>query len=229
VNDRLVAVRREMPDQRIIIAVDRLDYTKGIPDRLRAFHLALKRYPELHRMVTLLQVVVPSREAVPMYQDLKAQIEQLVTQVNGEFTQPGWVPIQHVFRSLEWEELLAYYRVADVALVTPLKDGMNLVAKEYCACQLEGDGVLILSEFAGAAAQLHTGAQIVNPYDLDRVAETIYIALTTPTEKRRPPMRRLRNNVRRQDVYWWVDRFLAAAGVVELRSRTAPHAGVLSA
>jgi trehalose-6-phosphate synthase len=92
---------------------------------LRAFHLALKRFPELHRAVTLLQVVVPSRENVPQYQELKAQVERLVTQINGEFTQPGWVPIHHVFRSLGWEELLSYYRAADAALITPLKDGMK--------------------------------------------------------------------------------------------------------
>lgn len=213
ITERTMALRREMPSQQIILSVDRLDYTKGIPYRLRAFHLALKKYPELHRQITLLQVVVPSRESVPEYQDLKAQIERLVTQVNGEFTQPGWVPIQHVFHGVEWEELLAYYRVADVALVTPLKDGMNLVAKEYCACQVEGDGILILSEFAGAAVQMQRDAIIVNPYDLDQVADAIHRAVSTTSKQRVPAMRRLRNNARRQDVFWWVGRFLGASGL----------------
>lgn len=213
ITERTTALRSEMPDQQIILSVDRLDYTKGIPYRLRAFHLALKKYPELHRLVTLLQVVVPSRESVPEYQELKAQIERLVTQVNGEFTQPGWVPIQHVFRSVEWEELLAYYRVADVALVTPLKDGMNLVAKEYCACQVEGDGILILSEFAGAAVQMQRDAILVNPYDLDQVADAIHRGVLTTNKQRIPAMRRLRSNARRQDVFWWVGRYLGASGL----------------
>jgi trehalose-6-phosphate synthase len=210
---RVAELRQQMPGQQIILGLDRLDYTKGIPYRLRAFQLALRRHPELHRQVTLLQVVVPSREAVPEYQELKAQIEQLVSQINGEFTQPGWVPIHHVFRSLEREELVSYYRVADVALVTPLKDGMNLVAKEYCACQVEGNGVLILSEFAGAAVQMQRGAILVNPYDLAHVADAIRRAVTMTRAQRRRPMRRLRNIVRREDVYWWVDRFLGACGL----------------
>lgn len=222
VTARTEALRADMPNQQIILGVDRLDYTKGIPYRLRAFQLALRRYPELHRAVTLLQVVVPSREAVPQYQDLKAEIERLVTQVNGEFTQPGWVPIHHVFRSLEWLELLAYYRVADVALVTPLKDGMNLVAKEYCACQVEGNGVLILSEFAGAAVQLHRDAIVVNPYDLEGTAEAIRHAVAMTPGQRRAPMNRLRGLVRRQDVHAWARRFLAACGVREDSASCAP-------
>jgi trehalose 6-phosphate synthase len=229
ITDRTTALRREMPEQQIVLAVDRLDYTKGIPYRLRAFHLALQRYPELHRRVTLLQVVVPSREAVPEYQDLKAQIEQLVTQINGEFAQPGWVPIQHIFRSVEWEELLAYYRVADVALVTPLKDGMNLVAKEYCACQVEGDGILILSEFAGSAVQFQRDAILVNPYDLNHVADAIHKAVSTTREQRKPAMRRLRNIARRQDVFWWVGQFLSASALSTECStpRPAKHCSVV--
>lgn len=207
------SLRKELGSPQIILSVDRLDYTKGIPYRLRAFQLALSRYPELHRAVTLLQVVVPSREAVQQYQDLKSEIERMVTRINGEFTQPGWVPIHHVFRSLSREELVAYYRAADVALVTPLKDGMNLVCKEYCASQLEGNGVLVLSEFAGAAVQFRKDALLVNPFDFDRVAETIRHAVSTTPAQRRPRMRRLKGNVRREDVYWWLDRFLDACDV----------------
>lgn len=213
VTQRVQALRKELPAGQIVLSVDRLDYTKGILDRLKAFRLALQRFPELHRQIALLQVVVPSRESVPEYQDLKAQIEQLVTQINGEFTQPGWVPIHHVFRSIEREELIAYYRVADMALITPLKDGMNLVAKEYCACQVEGDGVLILSEFAGAAVQFRADAVLVNPYDQDTVAAAIRRAATMTLKQRRPSMRRLRRIAQQQDVYWWVDRFLAACGI----------------
>lgn len=213
VTRRVAEVRQEIPGQQIVLGIDRLDYTKGIPDRLRALHLALTRYPELHRKVSLLQVVVPSREAVPQYQELKGRIERLVAQINGEFTQTGWIPIHYVFRSLEWSELLAYYRAADVALITPLKDGMNLVAKEYCACQIEGNGVLILSEFAGAAIQLRHDAILVNPYDLDGVAEAIRRGVLQTPKQRRPAMRRLRGSIERQDVFWWVQRFLSACGV----------------
>ncbi len=207
VSERVRRLRSELPNRQIVLGVDRLDYTKGIPYRLKAFKLALQRYPGLHRRVTLLQVVVPSRQEVPEYQDLKGEIERLVTQINGEFTQTGWVPIHYVFREVDRPELVALYRAADIAFVTPLKDGMNLVAKEYCACQVEHDGVLILSEFAGAAVQLARGAILVNPYDLDRVAEALSEAATTTCRQRRPRMRRLRSIVRRQDVHWWASRF----------------------
>ncbi len=227
---RVQQLRRDMPDQQIVLGIDRLDYTKGIPDRLRAYHLALTRYPELHRKVSLLQVVVPSREDVPEYQELKGRIERLVAQINGEFTQPGWVPIHYVFRPLEWPELLAYYRTADVALVTPLKDGMNLVAKEYCACQVEGDGVLILSEFAGAAVQLKGGAILVNPYDLNRVADAIHHGVNLTRQERRRAIRRLRAIVRQQDVFWWVQRFLNACGLaVQRQPLAAASLSILSA
>jgi trehalose 6-phosphate synthase len=213
VEARARELRNDMQDQQIILGLDRLDYTKGIPYRLRAFQLALRRYPQLHRAVTMMQVVIPSREAVPEYQELKGQIEQLVSQINGEFTQPGWVPIHHVFRSLDYEELVAYYRLADVALLTPIKDGMNLVCKEYCACQVDGDGVLILSEFAGAADQLRRDAVLINPFDMDRVAEALMQAVARTRQQRRPAMRRLRLLVKRYDVYWWVDQFLEACGL----------------
>lgn len=221
ITQRMRTLRHDMPNQQIVLGIDRLDYTKGIPDRLRAFQQALRRFPELHRSVTLLQVVVPSRETVPEYQELKARIERLVAQINGEFTQPGWVPIHYVFRSLGWEDLLSYYRAGDVALITPLKDGMNLIAKEYCACQVEGDGVLILSEFAGAAHQLRHGAILVNPYDLDRVADAIRHGVTLSRRQRRPAMRRLRNLVRKHDVYHWVERFLRACRLEPATANTA--------
>jgi len=215
VAERVAKLRADVQGQQIVLGVDRLDYTKGIPHRLRALQLALKRHPELHRKMTMLQLVVPSRENVHEYQELRAQIEQLVSQINGEFAQPGWTPIQYLFRNLEREELVSWYRAADVALVTPLKDGMNLVAKEYCACQIDGNGVLILSEFAGAADQLDVGAILVNPFDFERVAESIKRAVLLPPGHRRPAMRRLRRNVRNFDVHWWVGRFFAAAGFAD--------------
>jgi trehalose 6-phosphate synthase/phosphatase len=202
--------RDNYPDRQIILGVDRLDYTKGIPYRLRSMARALERYPDLHRKVTLFQVVVPSREGVPQYQDLKLEIEQMVTHINGKFTEPGWVPIHYVFRHVERKELLAWYRAADVALVTPLKDGMNLVAKEYCAAKVDGNGVLVLSEFAGASEQLGRWAVLVNPYDVDCVADAIKLAAVMTLAERREAMEKLRTNVREQDVHWWLSQFLKA-------------------
>lgn len=206
------ALRAELPQRELLLGVDRLDYTKGIPLRLDAFRTALRKYPELQERVTLIQVVVPSRDDIPQYRDLKTRIEQLVGEINGEFTRPGgWVPIHYVYRALDRLDLVAYYRAAHIALVTPLKDGMNLVAKEFCACSVDGDGVLILSEFAGAAAQLQHGALLVNPYDVEATADVIRQACTLPQSERRRRMAALRRSVRRQDVFRWVNDFLEAA------------------
>jgi len=213
VEKRHVDLRKNYPGQQVILGVDRLDYTKGLPYRLRSFAQALEHYPDLHRKITLTQIVVPSREAVVQYQELKAEIERLVAQINGKFTQPGWVPIHHMFRHIDREELAAWYRFADVALVTSLKDGMNLVAKEYCASQLDGNGVLILSEFAGASEQLGQWAVQVNPYDIDCVADAIKLAVMMSPAERRPAMEKLRANVREQDVYWWRSQFLRVCGI----------------
>jgi len=201
----------EYPDRKIILGVDRLDYTKGLPAKLRAYHQALRNYPDLQGAVSLVQIVVPSRWNLPHYEHLKEEIERLVGEINGEFTRPGWIPVHYMYRSQPRTHLLAYYRMAEVMLVTPWKDGMNLVAKEYCACQVDGNGVLILSEFAGATAQLHKHALLVNPHDIEGMGAAIQQAITMDREERRRRMRGLRRAVRRQDVFWWVDAFLQAA------------------
>lgn len=210
VAQRALHFRESLRNRQIILGVDRLDYTKGIPNRLMAFKNALQRFPELRQKVTLVQQVVPSREDILEYHNLRLEIEHLVSAINGEFTEPGWVPVHYIFRSLKLPELLAYYRAADVALVTPLKDGMNLVSKEYCAANVDEDGVVILSEFAGAAAQLQRGALLVNPHDVEAVADCIYEAVTMAPEIRRARMRRLRRTIRDADIFWWVDSFLRA-------------------
>jgi len=195
----------------LILGVDRLDYTKGIPARLEAFRTALLRYPELRGNVLFIQVAVPSRQEVREYQLLRAQIDQLVGEINGQFTEMDWAPIHYLYRSLSRDQLLAYYRAARIALITPLKDGMNLVAKEYCASHVDDDGVLILSDFAGAAAQLHRWAVTVNPYDVGAVADAIYRAYNMQSGERHYRMRRLRLSIRRHDIFRWVDSFLEAA------------------
>jgi len=211
-------IHEQFPDQQIILGIDRLDYTKGIPMRLEAFRRAIQQFPELRRKVTLVQIVVPSRRGIPEYEALKTRIETLVGEINGELTQNGWNPIHYIYRSLKPVTLLGFYRTAEIALVTPLKDGMNLVAKEYCASSLEEDGVLILSEFAGAVSELQEGALLVNPYDIVGVANVIREAAHMDRSERQRRMRRLRKTVRKHDIFWWVDSFLLAAIATSLDS-----------
>jgi len=217
VEERVQAIRSRFPDRQIVLGLDRLDYTKGIPQRLRAFASALERFPELRRRIHLFQVVVPSREGIPKYDELKLEIERMVSEINGRYSEVGWVPVHYFFRSLSQTELLAFYRAASIALVTPLKDGMNLVAKEFCASSLQEDSVLILSQFAGAAAQLGRAALVVNPYDVEQTADAIYNAFRMTPGERRYRMKGLRRNIRSQDVFWWVDSFMRAAIDKELR------------
>jgi trehalose 6-phosphate synthase/phosphatase len=205
-------IHENLPERQIILGVDRMDYTKGIPERLKAFRRFLELYPEHRDRVTLVQVVVPSRRGIPEYEDLKTEIERLVGEINGQFTgRSAWVPIHYIYGSLERRDLLGYYRSSEIALLTPYKDGMNLVAKEYCACSLEENCVLVLSEFAGAAAELQGGALLVNPYDIVGMAEAIHEAVEMPPAERHRRMHRLRRTLRRHDIFWWVDSFLRAS------------------
>ena len=211
-------IHANLPNRQLIFGVDRLDYTKGIPQRLQAYAKALELYPDLRKKITLIQVVVPSRESLREYELLKQEIDRLVGEINGRFTEVGWIPISYKFRSLSKEELLAYYRTSEIALVTPLKDGMNLVAKEYCACNIDESGVLILSEFAGAAAQLHHGAILVNPHDVEGTAQAIHRAFSMASEERKAKMNSLRRSIYKQDIYFWVNSFLQAGIAKDLSS-----------
>jgi trehalose 6-phosphate synthase/phosphatase len=202
----------------LLLGVDRLDYTKGIPERLAAFGNALERFPKLREKISLIQIVVPSRVDIPKYQDLKLEIDRMVSDINGKFTQTHWVPIHYIFRGVDRTELVALYRAADIALITPLKDGMNLVAKEYCACNVSEKGVLIMSEFAGAAAQLHPEAILVNPYDVEEVAESIAVAYEMPLPEKRRRMKALRRKIQKSDIFWWVDSFIKAVFTRDLRA-----------
>src|SRR5437879_11770255 len=201
-----------------ILGVDRLDYTKGIHERLLAVERLLERHPGLRRRITFTQVMVPSRERVAEYGELKREIDETVGRINGRFSERGWSPIRYLVRSLPPAELVALYRQADVALVTPLRDGMNLVAKEYVAAQLDDDGVLVLSEMAGAADELQE-ALLVNPFDVDEVADALHRALQMPRDERRARMSALRHRVRANDVRVWVERFLDASEPAGLRAR----------
>ena len=217
---RTAAGPRQRSDDHVaeILGVDRLDYTKGIPERLDAVERLLERHPGYRRRVRFTQVMVPSRERVAEYADLKRQIDEAVGRINGRFSEAGWTPVRYLVRSLPAEELVPLYRRADVALLTPLRDGMNLVAKEYVAAQLENDGVLVLSEMAGAADELQE-ALLVNPFDVDAVADALHRALGMSEDERHARMSALRDRVRGNDVRGWVDRFVAAAERASDRAR----------
>lgn len=202
-------------DLKIILGVDRLDYTKGLVNRLKAFEVLLEKYPQHREKVSLLQISVPSRTDVKEYQDLKEEMDQLVGRINGRFTTANWSPIRYIYGCVGQTELAAYYRDADVALVTPLRDGMNLVAKEFVACQINpSPGVLIVSPFAGASEMMHE-ALLCNPYEMDSAAAVLHRALTMPEDERVLRMNRLRRREKECDVNYWMRSFMKAMGSLE--------------
>lgn len=219
VTEKSQQLRASFPGCDLILGSDRLDYSKGIPERLRAFRDALERYPELLGRIVLIQIVVPSRVDIPKYYEFKGRIDRLVGDINGRFSTSKWIPVQYHFRGLHREELLAHYRACDIAFITPLKDGMNLVAKEYCACRIDEDGVLILSQFAGAAEQLKPHALLVNPYDVEQMADTIVAAFRMNASERTARMKRMRRIVRKENVFAWVDSFLKAGATLAAPSK----------
>ena len=221
--EQLEKLRAQYNGRKIIVAVDRLDYTKGLPHRLRTFRRLLSSTPELIGKVVLLQVAVPSRENIESYQILRSEVHELISEINGEFGTPDWVPVVYIHRGISRPELVAVYQFADVAWVSPLRDGMNLVAKEYVACHPEGHGVLVLSSFAGAAAEMGE-ALLVNPFDEERTAFAVARALALSDEEKGDRMRALHERVLRNNVFVWGDRFLAALEeAVKSRDQRAPE------
>jgi trehalose 6-phosphate synthase/phosphatase len=191
----------------ILLGVDRLDYTKGIERRLIAFEELLRADAELRDRIRLVQVAVPSREGVASYQDFRSNIEEMIGRINGAYGTLNSVPIHYLYQSVSAERLVALYRAADVMLVTPIRDGMNLVAKEYVASRIDDDGVLVLSEFAGAAEELRE-AVIVNAYDVEALAQGIRRALTMGPAERSTRMRAMRRRVSAYDVHRWASHFV---------------------
>lgn len=208
-------IRRDIGEGRqLVLGVDRLDYTKGIGLRLRAFQTFLHRALQEGRLSegrepVMVQLAVPSREQLTQYMRMREEVEGLVGRINGDFGRPGWTPLTYMYRELSGEELVSYYRAADVMLVTPLADGMNLVAKEYVATRLDDSGALVLSEFAGAAAELED-ALLVNPMDLDGLANRLREAIGLSPTEQRARMAKLRRVVREHDVFEWSRRCLEA-------------------
>ncbi len=197
----------ENPELQIFFSVDRLDYTKGLPRKLLALEYLLENYPDLRGKVTLIQIAPVSRDDVTAYKRCKMQVEQMIGFINGKYGFPGYQPIHYFATGFGSEELAQAYRRANVMLVTPLLDGMNLVAKEYVASHMDFDGILILSEFAGAADEMHD-ALVVNPYDIEETAGAMYRAFMMPSEEKRQRMKKLREGVMKFSMKLWVQRFL---------------------
>ena len=192
----------------MIIGVDRLDYSKGLEQRFLGYERFLAANPNLHEKVFLLQIAPPSREDVESYQEIRASLDSLSGRINGEFASARWVPIRYVNKGYPRDQLAGMYRAAKVGLVTPLRDGMNLVAKEYVAAQNPADpGVLVLSEFAGAAAQL-TEALLINPHSAEDMADALGQALAMPLDERIARWRPLMDNIEKADVMWWLRTFV---------------------
>ena len=194
--------------ERLILGVDRLDYTKGIRRRMTACERVLQRRPDLRGKLRIVQIAVPSREKVGAYEDFRARVEQTIGAINGRWSTLGGAAIHYLYRSYSQEQLISLYRAASVMLVTPLRDGMNLVAKEFAGARIDGDGVLVLSEFAGAAEEMPEALQ-VNPFDIDGMATAIEQALDMPEADRRARMAGLHARVQQFDVHRWAEKFLA--------------------
>jgi len=199
---------------KIILSVDRLDYTKGIPQRLEAFDLFLEKYPEYKRRVTLIMVAVPSRINVETYRKLKKEVDELVGRINGKHGTINWMPVWYLYRFLPFENIVSLYNIADVALVTPLRDGMNLIAKEYIATKKDGRGVLVLSEMAGAMAEL-SEAIIVNPNNREEVADSMKEALTMSADEQIERMDIMKKRLKRYNVVTWAKDFLSSLSKIK--------------
>ncbi|WP_417871433.1 bifunctional alpha,alpha-trehalose-phosphate synthase (UDP-forming)/trehalose-phosphatase [Winogradskyella sp.] len=194
-------------DKKLILSIDRMDYTKGIPNRIKAFEYFLDNYPEYKEKVRLVMLAVPSRSNVPQYQKLKRETDELVGRINGKFATVSWTPIWYFYRSMPFNNLIDLYTSSDVALITPIRDGMNLVAKEYVATRTKGNGVLILSEMAGASKEMNE-ALLINPNSYEDFANSLKRALTMPLEEQQTRIKFLQKRLKRYDVEKWADEFL---------------------
>ncbi len=199
--------KRKLGKRKVILSIDRLDYTKGIIERLEAFGLFLRQHPEWRQKVNLILLAVPSRTKVEHYKLLKRRVDELIGQINGSYGTVGWIPIWYLYTSFPFTKLVALYSIGDVALVTPLKDGMNLISKEYIATRTDETGALILSEFAGSSKELRE-ALIVNPNSKEEIVQAIHEALTMPASEQKRRNKKMRNRLRQWDIKKWSDTFL---------------------
>ncbi len=210
--------RESYSDRKIILSVDRLDYSKGLLMRLKAFRLLLQKYPEWKGKVSLVMILVPSRDSVDRYHDLKVAIDETIGNINGTMSWQGWIPIHYYYRGFSFSELTAIYHESDVAMVTPLRDGMNLVAKEYVAAKAKKPGVLILSEMAGAAIEL-TEALIVNPNNTGQIADTLNTALIMPEAEQKMRIRKMQKHLKKHNIVKWAGDFIDELERIHLKQR----------
>lgn len=218
--ERCEQLRRELglEGQRILLGVDRIDYTKGIPERLRAFDQLLQNHPEYRGQVTFVQIGAPSRSRIPTYKALAAELDSLVADINWKYAVGRWTPVLYLDIAHSPEEVLAFYRLAEVCVVSSLHDGMNLVAKEYVAAKPDLDGVLVLSRFTGVARELEEALQ-VNPYAVDELAQALHVALSMDVSERKARMAALRDTVARNNIYRWAGKIVSAMGRIAARRR----------
>ncbi len=203
----LKKMRKELNVEYIGLSVDRLDYTKGLKEKFLSIDRFFDKYPSFRGKMSFIQIAVPSRTKIHEYSELKKEIDQLISNINGAFGEPGWVPIYYYYKSFPSSKLALFYRLADFALITPIMDGLNLVAKEYVASQVDNKGTLILSKFAGASHQLKDGAIIVNPFDTEKTADSIYKALKMDIQEKKKRMEIMRKEVMNKDLKWWAKEF----------------------
>ncbi len=199
--------REKLGDRKIIVSVDRLDYSKGIPNRLEAYGLFLEKHPEYREKVVFILVIGPSRIKVQRYAELKQQIEEMVGTINGKFGTIGWVPVEYLYSQIPYHALLGLYKMADVCPITPVRDGMNLVAKEYLATKIDGRGVLILSETTGAAREMGD-AIIINPNNIEEIAQAFADALAMPEKEQIERNRAMQERIKRYDISRWAKDFI---------------------
>ncbi|MGM0365419.1 MAG: alpha,alpha-trehalose-phosphate synthase (UDP-forming) [Actinomycetota bacterium] len=208
-NNLVKELKREHRNVKLIISVERLDYTKGIRERLLSIKRFFEKYPEYKKKVIFIQISVPSRTKIVEYRQFKREIDQLVGNINGQFADELWTPVNYIYKTIPQEVLVSYYKASDVCLVTPLRDGMNLIAKEYVSCKPDGYGMLVLSEFAGSAEEMNRNSVMVNPYDFEGVADGIKTALEMGRVQQRKNMFALREVVQDNDVFSWANSFLS--------------------
>jgi len=201
-------IRKSLRNIRIVLSVERLDYTKGIKERLRAIDYFFETYPEYKRKIIFLQIAVPSRSKVEEYITFKKEIDEMIGKINGKYSIEMWSPVTYIYKSLSQEKLIAYYKVSDICLITSLRDGMNLIAKEYVACKIGGGGVLILSKFAGAVEEMKERSVLVNPYDIEEIANKIKLALEFDEKEKVQNMLALQEQVKQNDVFKWCKNLL---------------------
>jgi trehalose 6-phosphate synthase/phosphatase len=222
-NEQVISTRSELHEKfkrkKIIFSVDRLDYTKGVGNRLKAYELFLQRNPVYREKVVFILVIVPSREGITKYAERKKMFDEMIGNINSTMGTIHWQPVIYQYNSLNFEEMIALYTACDLALITPLRDGMNLVAKEFVACRKDKRGVLVLSEMAGAARELATSLTI-NPNDIDEVADKILKGLEMPLHEQEERLIPMRNRIAQYDVKAWASDFLNQLNVIKEKQET---------